>query len=152
MPRGLFTPWTMKSSQDPVTKCDWLFNSSPDHFGLHQGKIVKVIMEFRVPKGHIWRPTLFTDMVQRILLWERQKRCSSRKRQGPMVKKCRHDKIRMKVFTGKRRWNKGRQDKRTVKHFFFFLNNYFLGHDFFLNQHVHFLCMVILLLVDICMC
>jgi hypothetical protein len=40
-----------------------------------------VIMEFEVPKRHILRPTLFTDTVQRVSQWERQKMCSSRKRQ-----------------------------------------------------------------------
>ena len=32
------TQWSMKSSQGPVKICDWLLNSSHDHFGLHQGK------------------------------------------------------------------------------------------------------------------
>jgi hypothetical protein len=36
--RVLFTPWTMKLSQGPVKKCDWLLNLSWDHFGLHQRK------------------------------------------------------------------------------------------------------------------
>jgi hypothetical protein len=43
-----------------------------DHFGLHQGKNGRVTMEFKVPKRHIWRPTSSTDMVQRVLQWERQ--------------------------------------------------------------------------------
>jgi hypothetical protein len=33
------------------------------------------------------RPTLSTNMVQWVLRWERQKRCSRRKKQGPMAKK-----------------------------------------------------------------
>ena len=33
--------------------CDWLLNSSQDHFGLHQGKNVRVTMEFKVPKRQI---------------------------------------------------------------------------------------------------
>jgi hypothetical protein len=45
-------------------------------------KNVRATMEFKVPKRH--RPTLFTDMVQQILRWEKQKRCSGRKRQRPM--------------------------------------------------------------------
>ena len=58
--------------------CDWLLNSSWDHFCSHQGeKRVKVTMEFVVSKSHIVRPTLPTDMVQRVLRWEKQKRCSS---------------------------------------------------------------------------
>ena len=34
----------------PRRICDWLLNSSRVHFSLHQGKNVKVIMEFEVPK------------------------------------------------------------------------------------------------------
>ena len=41
--------------------CDWLLNSSPDHFGLQQENNVRVAMEFKVSKRHIFRPT---DMVQ----------------------------------------------------------------------------------------
>ena len=67
--------------------CDWLFNFVQDHFGLHQGKNVKVTMEFEVPKRHILGPTLSTDMVQRALWWERKNRCSSIKRLRPMAKK-----------------------------------------------------------------
>ena len=44
--------------------CDWLLNSSWDHFGLNQGQNVRVTMEFEVPKRHILRPTLFINMVQ----------------------------------------------------------------------------------------
>jgi hypothetical protein len=36
-------------------------------------------MEFEVPKRHILRPTLSGNMVQQVLRWEMQKRCSSRK-------------------------------------------------------------------------
>ena len=59
-------------------------------------------------KRHILRPTLSTDMVQWVLQWERQKRCSSRKRQQPMTTKWCYYKFSMKYFLGKRRW---RQDK-----------------------------------------
>ena len=55
----------------PCRICDWLSNWSQVHFALHQGKKVKVAMEFEVPKRHIVRPTLSTNMVQRILRWER---------------------------------------------------------------------------------
>jgi hypothetical protein len=34
----------------PCKIWDWLFNSSWDHFGLHQAKNVRVTMEFTVPK------------------------------------------------------------------------------------------------------
>ena len=70
----------------PNKICNWLLNSSWDHFGLHQGQNVRVTMEFEVPKRHILRPTLFIDMVQWVLRWERQNRCSSRKRDGLMAK------------------------------------------------------------------
>ena len=33
--------------------CDWLWSLSQDHFGLHQGKNVKVTMELEVPKTPI---------------------------------------------------------------------------------------------------
>jgi hypothetical protein len=50
-------------------RCDWLLNSYREHFGLHQGENVKVTMEFEVPKIHISRPTLSTNMVQQVLRW-----------------------------------------------------------------------------------
>ena len=56
----------------PCKICDWLLNLSPDHFGLHQGKDVRVTMKFKVLKKHILRPTLSTNMVQQVLRWERQ--------------------------------------------------------------------------------
>jgi hypothetical protein len=71
----------------PCKICDWLLNSSRDHFGLQQGNNVRVTMEFEVPKRHILRPRLSTNMVQWIFPWERQKRRSHRKRHGPMAKK-----------------------------------------------------------------
>ena len=54
----------------PCKICDWVLNLSRDHLGLHQGKSVRVTMEFKVSKRHILRPTLSTDMVQRVLRWE----------------------------------------------------------------------------------
>jgi hypothetical protein len=55
----------------PYEICDWLLNSSPDQLCIHQGKNVRVTMEFEVPKRHILRPTLSTHMVQRVLQLER---------------------------------------------------------------------------------
>ena len=53
--------------------CDWLLNSSQNHFGLHQGKKnVRVAKEFKVPKRHLLKPTLSTDMVQYVLQRERE--------------------------------------------------------------------------------
>ena len=105
--------------------CDWLLNSSWDHLGLHQGKMVRGTMEFELPKRHISRPTLSSNMVQRVLLRERQKRCSSRKRQGPMAEKCCYNKILMNFF-----WRREDEDKRrqvngqTCFFFFFSFQNY----------------------------
>ena len=77
---------------------DWLLNSPWYHFSSYQGKNVRVTMEFQVPKRHISRPTLSIDMVQRVLRWERQKRCSSRKRKGPMIGKCCYNYFSMNFF------------------------------------------------------
>ena len=46
--KGLFTPWTMKSSQGPVK---FVTGSSWDYFDLHQGENVRVTMKFKVPKN-----------------------------------------------------------------------------------------------------
>ena len=34
----------------PWNICEWLLNSSRDHFGLHQGKNYRVTMGFKIPK------------------------------------------------------------------------------------------------------
>ena len=61
--------------------CDWLLNLSQDHFGLHQGKNVRVTMKFKVPKRHILRPTLSTDM---FCNGRDKKMCSNKKKgKGP---------------------------------------------------------------------
>ena len=57
----------------PSRICDWLLNSSWDHFGLYQENNVREIVEVEVFKKHILRPTLSTNMVQQVLRWERQK-------------------------------------------------------------------------------
>ena len=68
----------------PCKIYDWLLNSTWGHFNLHWGKIVRVTMESEVPKRHIWRHALSTDMCPTNLRWERQKRCSSKKKdRGP---------------------------------------------------------------------
>ena len=48
-------------------------------------------MVFEGPQRHILRPTLSMDTVQQVMQWERQKMCSSRKRQGLMVQKYCYD-------------------------------------------------------------
>ena len=79
--------------------CDWLLNLSLNHFRFPPlKKNVKMNMEFEISKRHILRPTLSIDMVQWVLWWGRQKRCSGRKRQGPMAKKCCYNKILLILF------------------------------------------------------
>jgi hypothetical protein len=114
----------------------WLLNSSRDHFHLHQGKNVTVTMEFEVPKRHILIPTPSTNMVQWESPWQRQKRCSSRKR--PMAKKCYYNIILM-IFLGEEKI-KTREDKRMVKLYIFlsFIPTFF-GHILKKTQHIHFL-------------
>jgi hypothetical protein len=78
-------------------------------------KNVGVTMEFEVSNKRILRLMLSNDMVQWVLQWERQKRCSCRKRQGPMAKKCYYNKLIMIFFRGRED-----EDKIMVKHDFFF--------------------------------
>ena len=70
---------------------------------------VIMIMKFEILKRHILKPTLSTDMVQRLLWWERHKRRYGRNMQGPMVEKCCYNNFVM-IFLG--------EEKETVKHFF----------------------------------
>ena len=77
-----------------------------------------------LPKRNISRPTLSTDTVQRDLLWERQKRCSSRKRQEPMVKKRCYSEQLMTFFGGREDEDKKRQKKSSKLIFFLSLQNY----------------------------
>ena len=95
----------------PCKICDWLLNLSWDYFDLHWGKLVRVTMKFEVPKRHILRPTLSTDMVQQICGGE-AKRCSSSRGHGSMANdscynhffgeiKCRQEKTReLPIFRG----------------------------------------------------
>ena len=48
----------------PRKICDRLLNLSLDHVGLHQGKNIKVTIEFEVSKRYLVKPTLSIDMVQ----------------------------------------------------------------------------------------
>ena len=56
----------------------------------------------RPPIRHVLRPTKFIDMVQWVLRWEGQKRCSGSKWQGLMVGKCCINKFWMICFFGGR--------------------------------------------------
>jgi hypothetical protein len=67
--------------------CDWPLNLFWDHFSLHEGKIVGVIMELEVPQRFIFRPTLSAIMVQQVCHYKRQKRSSRCKSQGNMARK-----------------------------------------------------------------
>ena len=104
----------------PCQICDWLLNSSLDKFGFHQRKNVKVTMEFKILKKHISRPTLSADMVQKVLWWERQKRCSNRKRQGPMAEKWCYKFFIMKCIWGREGEDKRRQENIWSNLIFFF--------------------------------
>jgi hypothetical protein len=55
----------------PCKTCDWLLNSSREHYSLHQGNNVRVAMKFKVLERRILRTTLSIDMVQHILQWEK---------------------------------------------------------------------------------
>ena len=114
----------------PCKICDWLLNSFWDHFGLHQGNFIKVTMEFKVSKRHILKPTLFIDMVQHVLRWERQNRYSGRKKQGPS--NCCFSKVLMSFFGEEKM--KTREDNKRVKLDFFFKTPFF-GHIFKKSSH-----------------
>jgi hypothetical protein len=60
----------------PCKKCDWLLNSSQDHFGSHQGKNVRVTKEFEVLKRRILRLTLSIDMNKPPLPPKRRSYCA----------------------------------------------------------------------------
>ena len=71
--RGSFTPWTLELSHghvEFVIGC-WLVLEWVQF-------TPRVTVEFEVWKRRALRPTLFTHMVQWVLQWERQKRCSER--------------------------------------------------------------------------
>ena len=60
--------------------CDWLFNLSRDHFSLHQGKYIRVTMEFEVPKRHIFKAY--------IIHWHGSTGfCSGRGKRGALIQK-----------------------------------------------------------------
>ena len=117
--------------------CDWLLNSSQDHFGLHQVKKVKVIVKFKVPKKHMLRPTLSSDKVQMELWWEMQKRCSSKKKVGPHGKNLLFSKKSMNfLFCGREgEENKRQKNGQTSSIFVSFSKLPFLG-MFKKNQHI----------------
>ena len=124
-PKGLVTPWTMKSSQGHVKSAIgcWI---RPGTTLVDTKEIINVwvTMEFAVPKSYIWRPTLSIDMVHRVWWWQRHKRWSGRKRHNPMANKWYYNNYLIKGFFG------GREDEeksiqendRTCFYFYFFKN------------------------------
>lgn len=86
--------------------CDWLLNSSYDHFGLRQGKNVTVTMEFKVPKRHILRPTWSNGFCS-----GRSKRDAwvGKKPKGHVPKKHSDDTFFMKLFRRREDEDKERQ-------------------------------------------
>ena len=81
--QGLFTPWTVKSSEGHVKHVTGRSTRPKTTSVYTKEKNVRVIMKFEVPNRHVSRPTLSTDMVQRVS----QKRCSNRKGHGPIAEK-----------------------------------------------------------------
>ena len=117
---GLGVVYTMDCEvlPNPCNICDWLLNLSPYHFGLHQGKNVKITMKFEVPKIRILRPLLSTVMVQHLLMWERRKRCSSRKGRGPWKRNVVIINLEWNYFGEEKMKTRG--EKRMVKLWMFF--------------------------------
>ena len=84
-------------------------------------------MEFKAPKRNILRPTLSFDMVQHILRWEKQKRCSCRKRHGPWQRNVVVINFKW-IFLGEEKM-KTREDKKMVKpEFYFSFKTTLFGH------------------------
>ena len=136
---GMFTPWTMNSSQGPVKFVIGCWTCPGTTSVYTKEKKCQCNHEFEVPNIHILRPILSTDMVQRALPWERQKRCFGRKRQGPMAKKLLLSKKFNDFFLrGKRRWIQEKTKYSSNSTFFFFKTALF-GQILNKNQHMYFL-------------
>ena len=113
----------MKSSQGLVKYVIGCWTRPESTSVYTKGKMSDRLWSSRSPKRQILRPTLSTNKVQRILQWERQKRCYGRKRQGPMhmtENYCRNEFL-MKFLRGKRR-------QKRVKLDFFFIKIALFGH------------------------
>ena len=89
-------------------------------------------MKFEAPKWNIITPALSTNMLQHVLQWERQKRCSSRKNKGPW-----HKNIVMTNFLWASFWVKGYEDKRrqNIVHTWFLLKTALFGHILKKSSH-----------------
>ena len=84
--------------------------------------IIELTMEFEVSKRHILRPTLSANMVQRVWLWERQKRHAWKKEKGKGPREM-NDLIIIfdKMFFEEEKMET-RENKKKVKLDFFFQN------------------------------
>ena len=109
----------------PYKICHRLLNLSWTTSVYTKEKNIKVTMEFEVPKRHISRLALSIDMVQRVLRWERQKRCFDRKgTEGSMAEKCCYS-INLMIFF--LFWGGRREDEdktREWSNFLFSFQNY----------------------------
>ena len=82
----------------PYKLCDWLLNSSHDHFGLHQGKICQSDHGVRGPPKTYSKAYIIHWHGPMGFVVERQKTCSNIKRQGPMAKKCCYNKTSIILY------------------------------------------------------
>ena len=130
----LFTPWTMKSSQGLVKIVIGCWTHPGTTSVYTKEKMSKwPWSEYEVHRRHILMPTWSTDMVQRVLRWERQKRCSNRKKQRPMVEKyCYNIYIFNENFVGGRE----DEDKRRQKNYHIFIYFYFYFLKTTLFEHI----------------
>ena len=94
---------------------------------IHAGSTSVYTKEKHQSDHEVWGPPK-SDMVQRVLQWERQKRCFSRKKQEPMAKKCYHNKILMEFFRGREDEDKRQQENGQIWFIlFYFFKITFLG-------------------------
>ena len=124
----------------PCKICDWLWNLSWNHSSFHQGKHVRVTMEFEVPKRHVSKPTLSIDMIQKVLRWERQNKYFGRTRQGLMVKKYYYNDFASEFFFTWRPGGGEDKDKRRQKNdqtWILFFKTILFGHVLKIKNHIH---------------
>ena len=79
-----------------------------------KAKNVRVTIEFEAPKRHILRPTLSTDMVQRVLWWRRKSGARVEKGKGPWQRNVVLINSQWFIFEGEERM-KTKEDKSMVK-------------------------------------
>ena len=112
----------------PCKLCDWLLNSSWDHFGLHQEFFFKVNMKFEVPKTcilnayiiHRHGPTAFAVGEAKEVLWQKKARVHGK------------EKFCYNIFWWNLLWRREYEDNKRQENgrrwpFFFFSKIPFLG-------------------------